>query len=252
MIPVFSLHLGQADNGTAAEGQRAARRVRPAVGGLRAREQRAAARRRARCPAGGRTDPAGRRAQRGRRRGVRVAADPGPGRPGRAADGDADDGAGRPRDRGARAAPAQRRHRADRHRRAGRGPDRGGRRPRGGDLRPPAARHRLRPRAELPAAPARVPVDRAADQGRGDEPPVDRRGLRRGDARLPGGLRHLAHRAVGPGADRLVRPADDVRDPLRAVDGLRGLPAQRLPRALERDARHRARRSSTASRRPGG
>ena len=167
-------------------------------------EQRAAARRRARRPAGGRPDPAGDRAGRGRRRGGRVAADPVPGRPGRPADRDADNGARRPRDRGARAAAAQRRHRADRHRRAGRRPDRGRRRPRGGDLRPPAARHRLRARAELPAAPARVPVDRAADQGGGDEPPVDRRGLRRGDARLPGGLRHLAHRAVGPGADRVA------------------------------------------------
>ena len=48
----------------------------------------------------------------------------------------------------------------------------------------------------------------------------------------------------GDGPDRLVRAADDVRDPVRALDGLRGLPHDPRPGALPVDGRSAPRRSS--------
>ena len=78
--------------------------------------------------------------------------------------------------------------------------------------------------AVVPAADGRVPLAARPAQGRGDEPAVDRRGLRRGRGHLPVGLaqRHLRRRT---GADRAVHPDDAVRDRVRPVDGLRGVPA---------------------------
>ena len=69
-------------------------------------------------------------------------------------------------------------------------------------------------------------------QGRRDEPAVDRRRLRRRGAASP--------RAAGPGSCRhrhadagaAVHPGDHVRRPVRAVDGLRGVPALARPRGV--------------------
>ena len=72
----------------------------------------------------------------------------------------------------------------------------------------------------------RLPVDPDSDQGRRLQPAVGRRRLRGGHARLPGGVRRQPDRARARGPDRVLRPAADVRDPVRAVNGLRGLPRQ--------------------------
>ena len=79
-------------------------------------------------------------------------------------------------------------------------------------------------RPELPAAARRVPFGARAAQGGADEPAVDRRRVRRRRRDLPVGLgRERARREQG--ADRGVGADDAVRDRLRAVDGLRGVPA---------------------------
>ena len=51
----------------------------------------------------------------------------------------------------------------------------------------------------------------------------------------------------GDRRDHRVDTADDLRVPLRALDGLRGLHALAHARGLRRVRRHRARRSSSAS-----
>ena len=58
-----------------------------------------------------------------------------------------------------------------------------------------------------------------------DEPAVDRCRLRRDRRRVPVGLGQRADRRREHDADQPVRSADDVRHPLRALDGLRGVPA---------------------------
>ena len=52
----------------------------------------------------------------------------------------------------------------------------------------------------------------------------------------------------GDRLDHLVDPADDLRVPVRALDGLRGLHADADARGLRRDGRHRVRRSRSGSR----
>ena len=84
---------------------------------------------------------------------------------------------------------------------------------------------RRRAGAVVPAADGRVPLDPRAAQGRGDEPAVDRRRLRRRRRRLPVGLGRQPHRHRRGRAHRAVHPDDDVRHRLRPVDGLRGVPA---------------------------
>ena len=76
----------------------------------------------------------------------------------------------------------------------------------------------------VPAADDRVPLDPRPAQGRPDEPAVDRRRLRRDRRRVPVGLGQRADRAAPHDADQPVPTADDVRHPLRALDGLRGVP----------------------------
>ncbi len=95
-------------------------------------------------------------------------------------------------------------------------------------------RHRRRP--QLRGAHARLPVPRGAGQGRDHEPAVGGRRVRRGHLRLPGGPRRLAHRAGGRDPDRELRAAPDVRDPVRPLDGLRGVPAEPDSGALPRVA----------------
>ena len=79
--------------------------------------------------------------------------------------------------------------------------------------------------ALLPAAAVRVPL--AADRAEGgrDEPAVGRRGLRRDRAVRVRRLLRRADRHRHRHAGRALHPGDDVRDPLRPLDGLRGLPA---------------------------
>ena len=84
-------------------------------------------------------------------------------------------------------------------------------------------------------------VARAAE-GRHHEPAVDRRGLRRGRGGLPVGMAGATllgierHRP-----DRAVRADDAVRDRVRPLDGLRGVPALAHPRGVRPHRRQRPR-----------
>ena len=111
-------------------------------------------------------------------------------------------------------------------------PDRRLHRPRRPDRRKAAADDRDRRRAQLLRPADRLPLAAGADQGGGDEPDLGRRRLRGGDRGLPARLGLLADRARPRDPDRQLRAAADVRDPLRALDGLRGLPADADARAL--------------------
>ena len=72
----------------------------------------------------------------------------------------------------------------------------------------------------------RAPRDRA--QGRRHEPALDRRGVRRRLARRRGRLGRPARRDRHRPAGAAVHPGDDVRGPVRPLDGLRGLPRPRI------------------------
>ena len=100
-------------------------------------------------------------------------------------------------------------------------------------------RARLRGAADVPPARPRLPLDRAADQGGHAEPDLARRGLRDHRLHLPVGPRRGGDlgRAADPG-DHPVDPADDLRLPVRPLDGLRGLHAHAHARDLRRDGRH--------------
>ena len=88
-------------------------------------------------------------------------------------------------------------------------------------------------RAVLPRAARPAALGRAAAQGGADEPAQRRRGVRRPQPRL----RHGRH----------AHAAARARRRLRAVDGLRGVPALAHPRALRGDWRHAHARSRRAS-----
>ena len=79
-----------------------------------------------------------------------------------------------------------------------------------------------------------VPVDRHRGQGGGAQPALRRRRVRRGDRRVPVRLGLRPARARPEGADPGVRADADVRDRVRAVDGLRGVPALAGARGLAR------------------
>ena len=98
------------------------------------------------------------------------------------------------------------------------------------DVGPAAVVHRRRAAAQLPAAAGRVPLRARAAQGRGDEPAVDRRRLRRDGGGVPVGLARLGDRRRRRRADRAVGADDAVRHRVRPVDGLRGVPARRRSR----------------------
>ncbi len=82
------------------------------------------------------------------------------------------------------------------------------------------------------------PLDLA--QGRRDEPALRRRRLRRDDAGGQGRDRRQADRYRSRGAHRTVHAGDDVRDPLRPVDGLRGVPGLADPRGVPQARRYTA------------
>ncbi len=92
----------------------------------------------------------------------------------------------------------------------------------------------------LDPAHARVPLDRAAAQGRGPEPALARRRLRRSSS--SSSSRATAPRRSGtsrrPDSIIAVDPADDLRVPLRPLDGLRGVHAHAHARGVRRDGRH--------------
>ena len=139
-------------------------------------------------------------------------------------------------DRGPRGHPARHRHPQghqgpgdDRRRRRH---DRGLHRPRQADRRQAPARDRPRARAVVRAARAGLPLAARAAEGRGHEPALDRRGVRHRHVRVRPPLVGDVRRARRRGPDRLVRAAHDVRDPVRALDGLRGLPHDPRPGAL--------------------
>ena len=105
-------------------------------------------------------------------------------------------------------------------------PDRDRRRPRR-HAGPAAPVHvRRDPALELHAADGRVPIAARAAQGRDHEPAVDRRGVRRDRRHLPVGLGEELRRHRQGGPDRGVGPDDAVRDRVRSLDGLRGVPPQ--------------------------
>ena len=107
-------------------------------------------------------------------------------------------------------------------------------RPRQPDRRQAAADDRGRRPAQLPRPADGLPLGAGADQGGGDEPDLGRRLLRRRHRGLPARLGLVADRARPPDTDRQLRALVDVRDPLRALDGLRGVPDDADERALRR------------------
>ena len=85
---------------------------------------------------------------------------------------------------------------------------------------------------------------------RGHEPALRRRGVRRDHRRVPVRLARIPARDRQDRPDRGVRAGDDVRDPVRALDGLRGVPRhphlrgmaphrRQPPRRHPRPGRHR-------------
>ena len=95
-------------------------------------------------------------------------------------------------------------------------------------------------RDHLLRAAARVPLGRAAGEGGAAQPALGQRRLRRARARVPARL------GIGPrlpqlAPDRSLDPDLPVRDDLRDLDGLRGVPALAHARGVGSDARQRAR-----------
>ena len=78
-----------------------------------------------------------------------------------------------------------------------------------------------------------IPLAPAARPGSRDEPHLGRGGLRRAHARLPGGLCLEPDRTRRRDTRRQLRAVDHVRDPVRALDRLPGLPADPDPGALQ-------------------
>ena len=99
---------------------------------------------------------------------------------------------------------------------------------------------------------ARVPIAARAAEGRDHEPAVDRRGLRRDRRDLPVGLAQGRRRHRQGRPDRGVGADDAVRDRVRPLDGLRGVPAQPHQGGVRPHPRQRRPPSRTASRRPHG
>ena len=112
-------------------------------------------------------------------------------------------------------------------------------RPRRSGGRPAPVVHRRRRAALLPAAHGRLPLGAGAAQGGPHEPAQHRGGLRRPRDGLPVGVGQGPHRTGGDRSGHRVHPHADVRDPVRALDGLRGLPAEQGPGGVPADGRQR-------------
>ena len=94
---------------------------------------------------------------------------------------------------------------------------------------------------ELRPAHDRVPLHRRPGDGDRDEPARRRRRLRPARARVREGRRERDLRLPAGGHHRGLGAALPLRRPLRALDGLPGVPAQPHPRALLADGRQRRR-----------
>ena len=92
----------------------------------------------------------------------------------------------------------------------------------------------------MPAAHAGVSLGGRAAEGRGFEPARRRRRLRSHRRGVPVGLGGGPDRPRVDDPDPPVHPRLHVRDAVRAVDGLRGLPALTRARALPAHGRQRA------------
>ena len=220
--------------GHAADGADGPPRLRPPRGGLRAGLQRADPdrRRRERRRPGAAADLRRRPGPRRRRVRRRAAVQRREDRRDRLRDPDSapqDEATGRARRPPCAPTSCPTPHRGRRRGRVRLGPDRGVQGHRRPDHGARAAVPALHHRRHVHRARDGVPVDRRlADGGRHDDP-VGVRRLRRPDARRAGGLPARAHRARPHRPDRDVHPADRVRDPVRAVDGLHGLPDEPHP-----------------------
>ena len=120
-------------------------------------------------------------------------------------------------------------HRGRQRRRLRRRPQRGVQGHRRPDHGAPAALPPLHHRRHLHRARHGVPLDRHLPDGGDHDDPLRLHRLRRAHPRGAGGI---PPRPYGPRPhrpDRDVRPADRVRDPLRALDGLHGLPDEPHP-----------------------
>ncbi len=98
------------------------------------------------------------------------------------------------------------------------------------DLRAATALPALHRRRHLHRPGDGVPIDRGLRHRRCHDAHVRVRRLRRARARGAGGSPARADGTRQDGADRDLRPADCLRDPLRALDGLHGLPHEPHPR----------------------
>ena len=101
-------------------------------------------------------------------------------------------------------------------------------------------------RHDLPRAAAPAAVARPAAEGAGDEHAVDRRVVRRARLDLPGRQPVGAVRDAAARVRRDDPAGDPVLRPVRAVDGLRGVPAQPDARELGGDPRQPDRRRPRA------
>ena len=110
----------------------------------------------------------------------------------------------------------------------------------------------LHHRRHVPRARDGVPLDRGLADGGDHDDPLRLRRLRRAHARGAGGPPARADGARPDRSDRDVHPTDRLRDPVRALDGLHGLPDEPDPGGARPRPGHAARRSSTGSRRSAG
>ena len=126
-------------------------------------------------------------------------------------------------------------------------PDRDLRRLRRGADRQAAAVHRRDRAPRLPAADDRLPQPADPAHRGGDEPARRGRGVRRRHPVFQQGFL-AGPLGVGTGPVEAFLPGDDARDPVRALDGLPGLPGQ--PHARGVDAHRGQRRTRCGSARP--
>ena len=99
---------------------------------------------------------------------------------------------------------------------------------------------RHRDRAVVPGADDRVPLGARAAEGRVPQRARCRGGLRRHRRGLPVGLGRKPDRRPRDRADHAAGADADVRDPVRALDGLRGVPDEQGPRAVPQALRPEA------------
>ena len=117
---------------------------------------------------------------------------------------------------------------------------------------PAAVAHRSGRRAVDGAAARGVPFGGHRGQGRADEPAVRLRRLRGADRGNAVGLARARARLPGEDARHHLGADLLVRDPVRPVDGLRGVPAVEDPRGVRPVRRQRARRRARAGRHRAG